>query len=172
MPRVWRRFTLQHFQDSVPGRVYAGLRRCMQVRSHPEKRMAAKRGTPSTFFFFGPRKRGVRPHPPNPLGYVPAIQHQRLICTCNSIEDAKRKCAWRCASQCLCHPGHQIWYCTAKNFRQRKISSKATVRQFVRNLFSSNGSLVLSSVVRFACLSVIFTLKTVSDPTLVVLRKI
>ena len=29
-------------------------------------------------------------------------------------------------------------YCTAKNFRQRKISSKATVRQFVRNLFSSN----------------------------------
>ena len=48
-------------------------------------------------------------------------------------------------------------YCTAKKFRQRKISSKATVRQFVRNLFSSNGSLVLSSVVRFACLSVIFT---------------
>ena len=62
-------------------------------------------------------------------------------------------------------------YCTAKNFRQRKISSKATVRQFVRNLFSSNGSLVLSSVVRFACLSVIFTSITVSDPTLVVLRK-
>ena len=29
-------------------------------------------------------------------------------------------------------------YRTAKNFRQRKISSKATVRQFVRNLFSSN----------------------------------
>ena len=60
-------------------------------------------------------------------------------------------------------------YCTAKNFRQRKISSKATVRQFVRNLiiFSSNGSLVLSSVVRFACLSVIFTFMTVSDPTLV-----
>ena len=63
-------------------------------------------------------------------------------------------------------------YCTAKIFRQRKFSSKATVRQFVRNLFSSNGSLVLSSVVRFACLSVIFTFMTVSDPTLVVLRKI
>ena len=29
-------------------------------------------------------------------------------------------------------------YCTARNFRQRKISSKATIRQFVRNLFSSN----------------------------------
>ena len=28
-------------------------------------------------------------------------------------------------------------YCTGGNFRQRKISSKATVRQFVRNLFSS-----------------------------------
>ena len=28
--------------------------------------------TPSTFFF-GPRKGGVRPHPPNPLGYVPAF---------------------------------------------------------------------------------------------------
>ena len=63
-------------------------------------------------------------------------------------------------------------YCTAKKFRQRKISSKATVRQFVRNLFSSNGSLVLSSVVHVACFSVIFTFMTVSDPTLVVLRKI
>ena len=29
-------------------------------------------------------------------------------------------------------------YCLARNFRQRKISSKATVGQFVRNLFSSN----------------------------------
>ena len=29
-------------------------------------------------------------------------------------------------------------YCIAGNFRQRKISSKAIVRQFVRNLFSSN----------------------------------
>ena len=64
-------------------------------------------------------------------------------------------------------------YCTAKYFRQRKISSKATVRQFVRNFFSSNvGLLVLSSVVRFACLSFIFTFMTISDPTLVVLRKI
>ena len=71
---------------------------------------------------------------------------------------------------------HFSVYCTAKNFRQRKISSKATVRQFVRNLFSSNaryvGSLVLSSVVRFACLSFIFTFMTISDPTLFVLRKI
>ena len=32
----------------------------------------------------------------------------------------------------------KTWYCTVRNFRQRKISSKATVRQFVRNLFSSN----------------------------------
>ena len=64
-------------------------------------------------------------------------------------------------------------YCTAKNFRQRKILSKSTVRQFVRNLFSSNvGSLVLSSVVRFACLSFVFTFMTISDPTLVVLWKI
>ena len=29
-------------------------------------------------------------------------------------------------------------YCTAGNYRQRKISSKVIVRQFVRNLFSSN----------------------------------
>ena len=29
-------------------------------------------------------------------------------------------------------------YCIAGNFRQRKISSEATVRQFVRNLFLSN----------------------------------
>ena len=35
---------------------------------------------------------------------------------------------------------HVVWcsYCIAGNFRQRKISSKATARQFVRNLFSSN----------------------------------
>ena len=30
------------------------------------------------------------------------------------------------------------FYCVAGNFRQRKISSKATVGQFVRNFFSSN----------------------------------
>ena len=30
------------------------------------------------------------------------------------------------------------WNCIARNFRQRKLSSKATVRQFVGNLFSSN----------------------------------
>ena len=33
---------------------------------------------------------------------------------------------------------YQIQYCMAGNFRQRKISSKATVGQFVGNLFSSN----------------------------------
>ena len=32
----------------------------------------------------------------------------------------------------------KLRYCTARNFRLQKISSKATVRQFVRNLFSSN----------------------------------
>ena len=46
--------------------------------------------------------------------------------------------------------------CIAGNFRQRKISSKATVRQFVRNLFSSNAgrrSFALRSFGRhsFAC---------------------
>ena len=67
----------------------------------------------------------------------------------------------------------EMEYYTAKNFRQRKISSKATVRQFVRYLFSSNvGSLVLSSVVRFACLLFIFTFMTISDPTVFVLWKI
>ena len=41
-----------------------------------------------------------------------------------------------------CHALKKV-YCTAKNFRQRKTSSKSTVRQFVRNLFSSNvGSFV------------------------------
>ena len=33
---------------------------------------------------------------------------------------------------------YSLYYCIGRNFRQRKISSKATVRQFVRNLFSSN----------------------------------
>ena len=65
MPIVWRRSTLQHFQDSVPGRVYAGLRRCMQARSHPEHAVA-KRGHNRLFFFWS-EKKGVRPHPPNPL---------------------------------------------------------------------------------------------------------
>ena len=32
----------------------------------------------------------------------------------------------------------QLNYCMAGNLRQQKISSKATVRQFVRNFFSSN----------------------------------
>ena len=44
-----------------------------------------------------------------------------------------------------CH-GNVFWqqcpssaeYCIAGNFRQRKISSRATIRQFVRNIFSSN----------------------------------
>ena len=45
---------------------------------------------------------------------------------------ATQRCFWRSSrKQC-------IRYCTAKKFRQRKILSKATVRQFVRNLFSSN----------------------------------
>ena len=44
--------------------VYASLRRCMQTRSHPEH-AAAKRGH-HRLFLFGPGKRGVRPHPPNP----------------------------------------------------------------------------------------------------------
>ena len=34
-----------------------------------------------------------------------------------------------------------LLYCIAGNFRQRKISSKATVRQFVRNFFSSSAGL-------------------------------
>ena len=46
------------------GRVYAGLRRCMQTQSHPEH--AAAKREHHRLFFFGPRKRGVRPHPPNP----------------------------------------------------------------------------------------------------------
>ena len=56
--------------------VYAGLRRCMQARSHPEH-AAAKRGH-HRLFFFGPRKRGVRLHPPNPLGYVPDLALSNL----------------------------------------------------------------------------------------------
>ena len=42
-----------------------------------------------------------------------------------------------------------VWYCIAENFLQRKISSKAIIRQFVRNLFSSNvgrGSFALRSL--------------------------
>ena len=53
----------------------------------------------------------------------------------------------------------------SEKFRQKRPSGL----QFVRNLFLANvGSLVLSSVVRFACLSFIFTFMTISDPTLVV----
>ena len=42
----------QHFQDSVPGRVYAGLRvrGCMQAQSHPEH-AAAKREHHRLFFW-------------------------------------------------------------------------------------------------------------------------
>ena len=50
-------------------------------------------------------------------------------------------------------------YCIAGNFRQRKILAKATVRQFVRNLFSSNaGRSFAMSVIRSSlfCLSFIF----------------
>ena len=49
--------TLSLFQDSVPGRVYAGLRRCMQARSHPEH-AAAKRGHHRLFFFWSEKKGG------------------------------------------------------------------------------------------------------------------
>ena len=59
----------QHFQDSVPGRVYAGLRRCMQAQSHPEH-AAAKREHHRLFFLVGEKGGFVRTLR-TPLGYVP-----------------------------------------------------------------------------------------------------
>ena len=54
----------------------------------------------------------------------------------NSKDDRKKKL---CQSVTFfCSISKFSIYCTAGNFRQRKISSKATARQFVRNLFSSN----------------------------------
>ena len=56
----------QHFQDSVPRRVYAGQRRCFQAQSHPEH--AAAKCEHHRLFFWSKKKGGggVRPHPPNP----------------------------------------------------------------------------------------------------------
>ena len=56
-------------------------------------------------------------------------------------------------------------YCIAGNFRQRKISSKAIVRQFVRNLFSSNIGRRSFALRSFYCLSFIFAFMNNSDPT-------
>ena len=55
----------------------------------------------------------------------------------------------------------------AGNFCQRNISSEATVRQFVRNLISSNVG--RHSLVRllFFILSFIFIFKNISDPTII-----
>ena len=60
MPIVWRWSTLQHFQDSVLGHVYAGLRRCRRDR----KRAAAKRGHHP--FFFLVREKGGSSAPSEP----------------------------------------------------------------------------------------------------------
>ena len=58
--------------------------------------------------------------------------------------------------------------CMAGNFRQRKISSKATVRQFVRIFFVKRRS----SITRFAYRAYLqVTFMNISDPTLVVLWK-
>ena len=68
-------------------------------------------------------------------------------------------------------------YCIAGNFRQRKISSIATARQFVRNIFSSSAgrhSSAESSLIQLSlfCLSSIFAFMNVSDPKLAVCEKI
>ena len=48
----------------------------MQARSHPEH-AAAERGH-HRLFFFGLRKRGVRPHPPNPPWLRAWTRHRNL----------------------------------------------------------------------------------------------
>ena len=58
-------------------------------------------------------------------------------------------------------------YCTAGNFRQRKISSKATVRQFVRNLFSSNVGGHSFDLRSFGCHSFAYRLSSHSLPFLI-----
>ena len=67
-------------------------------------------------------------------------------------------------------------YCIAGNFRQRKISSIATARQFVRNIFSSSAghrSSAESSLIQLSlfCLSSIFAFMNISDPKLAVCEK-
>ena len=67
---------------------------------------------------------------------------------------------------------YQNYYCAGGNFRQRKISSKATARQFVRNFFSSNiGRRPFALRSSLFCFSFIFTFINISDPTLVVCEK-
>ena len=58
-------------------------------------------------------------------------------------------------------------YCTAGNFRQRKISSKATVGQFVRNLFSSNVGCHSFALWSFGCRSFAYRLSSHSWPFLI-----
>ena len=96
MPIVWRWSTLQHFQDSVLGRVKAGLRRCRRDRTWTR---SCQTRTPS-IFFFGPRKRGVRPHPPNPpwlrawLSWVSQRKTWREL-LCSSHLGGPPQCAYR-----------------------------------------------------------------------------
>ena len=76
---------------------------------------------------------------------------------------------------------HVLWsedsfkYCNAGNFRQRKILSKATVRQLVRNVFSSNVGRRSFALWSLGCRSFGFCLSShsysLTDHTLVVLLK-
>ena len=58
----------------------------MQERSHLN--MQLPNADTIDFFFFGPRKRGVRPHPPNPPDYVPGVGSEIFIVKLNDKQQS------------------------------------------------------------------------------------
>ena len=105
--------TLQHFQDSVLGRVYAGLRRCMQARSHPEH-AAAKRGHHRLFFFLVREKGGFVRTLRTPLGYVPADKEGTEEKTRNKKKQKKKEQVLSCWVVIIIPiplPQHQHTFC-------------------------------------------------------------
>ena len=65
------------------------LRRCRRDRTGTR---SCQTRTPSIFFFVGPRKRGVRPHPPNPP-WLRAWTHLLMTVICHEIVDSENQAA-------------------------------------------------------------------------------
>ena len=63
------------------------------------------------------------------------IDHQVCLSEQSNVRKAMKMCSTGLVTW---DTGVSVDYCIAKNFRQPKISSEATVRRLVRNLFSSN----------------------------------
>ena len=72
----------------------------VQARSHPNTQLPI---ADTIDFFLGPRKRGVRPHPPNPLGYV----------VCSEFSASHFSGAW--LSPTKCNATQTSFYWTPRN---------------------------------------------------------